>query len=74
MQASSTGFTIAIQFVQLLSENSGVESLLLTDSGLLRRFKIRGFLDQTGNNIISVLKGTMKLSKRKGTTYFISPS
>lgn len=57
MHVSNTCFTIAIQLVQLLSENLGLESLLLTDSDLLRRFKIRGFLDQTGDNMTSVLKG-----------------
>lgn len=74
MHVSNTCFTVAIQFIQLLSENSGVESLLPTDSDLLRRFKIRGVLDQTRDNITSVLKGNYEALKIKSTTYFISTS
>lgn len=58
-----------------LSENSGLESLLLTDSDLLRRFKIRGFLDQTGDNMTSVLKGKGNyeaLEKKKHYLFHIS--
>lgn len=72
MQVSDPRFTNAIQFIQLLCDNSGVESL---PTYSVRPTQIQdqtdwddlvgGLFDQTGDNVTSVLKSNYGSLKNK---------